>query len=95
LSSGWAQRRLTFRYLCIGEEEDTPTRKRVTWSESLEQRLGTAEAEMQGNNDNITTPLKGSNVFFLFNLTEVIKKRHPRPFLFFFFSRKARSGCTG
>jgi hypothetical protein len=29
--------------LCIGEEEDTPTRKRVPWSESLEQRLGPAE----------------------------------------------------
>jgi hypothetical protein len=68
--------------LCIGEEEDTPTRKRVTWSESLEQRLGTAEAEMQGNNNNITTALKGNNAFFLFNLTEVIKKRHQNLFLF-------------
>ncbi len=43
---GWAQRKLIFLYLCIGEEEDTPTRKRVTWSESLEQRLGTAEADI-------------------------------------------------
>ncbi len=25
--------------MCIGEEEHNPTRKRVTWSESLEQRL--------------------------------------------------------
>ncbi len=44
MSRGWALRRLTFLYLCIGEEEDTPTRKRVTYGESLEQRLGTAEA---------------------------------------------------
>jgi hypothetical protein len=35
LSRGWAQQRLTFLYSCIGEEEDTPTRKQVTWSESL------------------------------------------------------------
>ncbi len=41
MSIGWAQRRLTFLYLCIGEEENTPTR-----SESLEQRLGTAEANI-------------------------------------------------
>ncbi len=34
-----AQRRLTFLYLCIGEEEDTPTRKRLMCSESLEHRL--------------------------------------------------------
>ncbi len=54
----------------------------MTWSESLEQRLGTAEAEMQGNNNNITTALKGNNAFFLFNLTEVIKKRHQNLFLF-------------
>ena len=46
MSRGWAQWRLIFLYLCIGEEEDTPTRKRVTWSESLEQRLGTAEADI-------------------------------------------------
>jgi hypothetical protein len=46
LSSGWAQRRLTFLYLCIGEEEDTPSRKRVTWSDSLEKRLSTAEADI-------------------------------------------------
>ncbi len=46
MSSGWAQRRLKFLYLCIGEEEDTPTRKRVTWRESLEQRLGPAEANI-------------------------------------------------
>jgi hypothetical protein len=45
LSRGWAQRRLTFLYLCNGEEEDTPTRKRVTCGESLEQRLGAVEAE--------------------------------------------------
>ncbi len=45
-SRGWAERMLTFLYLCIGEEEDTPNRKQVTWSESLEQRLGTAEAEI-------------------------------------------------
>jgi hypothetical protein len=38
LSCGWAQRRLTFLYLCIGEEEDTPTRKWVTCSKSLKQR---------------------------------------------------------
>ncbi len=41
-----AQRRLTFLYFCIGEEEDTPTRTQVTWSESLEQRLGTVEADI-------------------------------------------------
>ncbi len=46
MSRGWAERRLTFLYLCIGEEEDTPTRKRVTRSESLEQRLGTVEADI-------------------------------------------------
>jgi hypothetical protein len=46
LSRGWAQQRLTFLYLCIGEEEDTPNRKWVTWSASLEQRLGTAEAQI-------------------------------------------------
>ncbi len=46
MSRGWAQQRLTFLYLCIGEEEDTPTRKRVTWSESLEQRLGTAGVDI-------------------------------------------------
>ncbi len=74
---------MIFLYLCIGEEEDTPTRKRVTWSESLEQRLGTAEAEMQGNNNHITTALKVNNVSFLFNLTEVKQKRHPRPVLFY------------
>jgi hypothetical protein len=45
-SRGCAEQRLTFLYLCIGEEEDTPTRKRVTWSESLEQRLGTAETDI-------------------------------------------------
>jgi hypothetical protein len=45
-SRGWAKRRLTFLYLCIGEEENTPTRKRVTWSESLEQRLGTAKTHI-------------------------------------------------
>ncbi len=33
-----------FWAIVLGEEEDTPTRKRVTWSESLEERLGTAEA---------------------------------------------------
>ncbi len=31
----WAQRRLTFLYLFIGEEEDTPNRKWVIWSEKL------------------------------------------------------------
>ncbi len=38
--------RLTFLFLCIGKEDDTLTRKRVTWSESLEQRLGTAETDI-------------------------------------------------
>jgi hypothetical protein len=46
LSRGWAQHRLIFLYLRIGEEEDTPSRKWVTWSESLEQWLGTAEANI-------------------------------------------------
>jgi hypothetical protein len=88
LSRGLAQQRLTFLYLCLGEEEDTPTRKRVTWSESLEQRLGTAEAEMQGNNTRTTTALKGNNVFFLFSLTEVMKKRHPRFVFVLIFEQK-------
>jgi hypothetical protein len=46
LSRGWAEQKLLFLYLCISEEEDTPTRKQVTWSESIEQRLGTAEADI-------------------------------------------------
>jgi hypothetical protein len=32
--------------LCIGKEEDTPNSKCVTWSESLEQRLGTMESDI-------------------------------------------------
>ncbi len=46
LSRGWAQWRMTFLNLCIGEEEDTPTREQVTWSKSLEQRLVTMEADI-------------------------------------------------
>jgi hypothetical protein len=46
LSRGLAEQKLLFLYLFIGEEEDTPTRKRVTRSASLEQRLVTAEADI-------------------------------------------------
>ncbi len=45
-SRGWAQQTLTFLYLCIGEEEDTPNRKHVKWIESIERRLDTAEADI-------------------------------------------------
>ncbi len=48
LSSGWAQWRLTFLYLFIGEEEDIPTRKWVKWIESLKGRLDTAKADISG-----------------------------------------------
>ena len=44
-----------------GDEEDTPTRKRVTWSESLEERLGTAEANMQGKQKQTYMVSKGKH----------------------------------
>jgi hypothetical protein len=74
LSRGWARWRMIFLYLCIGEEEDTPTRKRVTWSESLEQRLGTAEAEMQGKNKSTSSKLKDL-IFFHFHFHRSHRKR--------------------
>ncbi len=40
-----AEWRLIFLYLCIGEEDETPTRKCSIWSESFEQRLVTKEAD--------------------------------------------------
>jgi hypothetical protein len=46
LSRGWSQRRLIVLHLCIGEEEDTPTRKWVTCGKSREQRLGRVEADI-------------------------------------------------